>query len=125
MKSLKRVTLVMIFLSLIISQGNSQNTAVSDAKQDAGISQSTVNPVPGNFVDKNNDGVCDHYQARMKKGHGPNFVDKNGNGICDTRGTTGNLKRNRTCCGQGFQHRHRHGNHNCGGCFRMPLPCSM
>lgn len=40
-----------------------------------------------NFVDSNNDGICDN---RGTCGNGLYFVDANGDGICDNSGTCGN-----------------------------------
>ena len=38
-----------------------------------------------NFVDKNNDGVCDNIGKNIR-GTGSNFIDKNNDGICDNYG---------------------------------------
>lgn len=59
-----------------------------------------------NFVDKNNDGVCDNRGSGRFQGRGPNFVDANNDGICDHR-------QDHTGRGQGY--RHRNGQGNCRG----------
>jgi hypothetical protein len=41
------------------------------------------------FVDKNNDGVCDNFADRHPQGRGAGFVDKNNDGICDNRADAG------------------------------------
>lgn len=37
--------------------------------------------IVNNYVDKNNDGLCDNYGSK------PNFVDEDGDGICDNKVT--------------------------------------
>ena len=41
-----------------------------------------------NYVDLNNDGICDN--NNVTGGNGLNFVDANGDGICDNNGACGN-----------------------------------
>lgn len=59
------------------------------------------------FVDKNNNGVCDHREARQGYRRGchrgdSTFVDKNSNGICDRREARGDGRGSkRGCCGKG------------------------
>lgn len=56
------------------------------------------------FVDKDGDGVCDHYTTAMangatgnggmmKNGQGAGFVDADGNGICDHHPDNGTVKK--------------------------------
>jgi hypothetical protein len=71
-------------------------------------SMQTNKPNRGQFVDKNNDGICDNYQDRKSNANGRNFVDKNNDGICDNNS---NKTKNNNCCGQGRQF--RGGNGNC------------
>jgi hypothetical protein len=75
----------------------------------------------GNFVDANNDGVCDNWQSRPEGGRKLNFVDKNNDGICDNvseRGgkgkgfRNGNKGRNQQNCAQGNGQRARQQNRN-------------
>jgi hypothetical protein len=67
-----------------------------------------------NFIDANNNGICDRFENNQPAEKGPNFVDADKNGICDHRenGTKGN--------GQGFGYRHRHGQRNGQCCGRGP-----
>jgi len=59
--------------------------------------ESTAKPVksagqnytPGNFIDKDNNGICDNFESRGSKGQGGNFVDADGDGICDRRAGKG------------------------------------
>ena len=39
----------------------------------------------GNFIDKNNDGVCDNRRASQAMKKGNNFIDKNNDGVCDNK----------------------------------------
>jgi hypothetical protein len=117
MKALKGITIFFAILSLMANQGFSQNRSATTPQNGSLNSQTISNPVPGKFIDNNQDGVCDNRRARMKTGRGANFVDKNGDRICDNRATAARFQRNGNCCGQGFRHRHRLGNHggNCVG----------
>ncbi len=38
-----------------------------------------------NFIDKNNDGVCDNRGTNQGVKKGKNFIDKNNDGICDNK----------------------------------------
>jgi hypothetical protein len=118
MKTLKRITVAIAIMSFIAFQGYSQNASISDKQKESKTSQTTTKATPGKFVDKNKDGVCDNYQARMKNGRGANFVDKNGDGICDNRQNVRQGKGNPNGCGMGYQHHHGQGQGNCcgGGC---------
>ena len=40
----------------------------------------------GNFVDANNDGVCDNYSEAGCQMQGANFVDADDDGVCDNYG---------------------------------------
>ena len=114
MKNIGKLILAMAVVMIFAIQSNAQNT--NSANQPA-QKQSSVNSASGNFVDKNNNGVCDNFESRSGNGHSANFVDKNGDGICDNRaigsGKTGNNCRN----GQGNQYRHGQGQGR-GNCCR-------
>jgi hypothetical protein len=118
MKTLKRITVLMVIMSFIAFQGFSQNVSTTNKQKNAQGSQTTVNTAPGKFIDNNKDGVCDNHQARMKNGTGANFVDKNGDGICDNRSNASQGRGNPSGCGMGNQHRQGQGKGNCcgGGC---------
>jgi len=59
-----------------------------------------TNPKGSKFVDKNNDGICDNYQNPKTNVSCPNFVDKNNDGICDNFPTNA---KNNICCGKGMR----------------------
>lgn len=61
---------------------------------------------PG-FTDKNNDGICDNYAQSQGRGKGPGFTDKDGDGICDHR--QGNFRGR-----HGYGHGRHHGGQCCG-----------
>ena len=106
MKTIKRITVILAIMSFIGYQGFSQNSSTSNTQRNIQNKRSTMKVVPGKFVDNNNDGVCDNFQARMKNGHGANFVDQNGDGICDNCVTVGYGRGKLNCCGMGHQYRH-------------------
>jgi hypothetical protein len=95
-------------------QSNAQNT--NSANQPA-QKQNTVSSSSGNYVDKDNNGVCDNFNTRSGKGHGVNFTDKNNDGICDNRANVGKKSGNNCRNGQGNQCRNGQGkgrgNGNC------------
>jgi hypothetical protein len=72
--------------------------------------KSTKNFSGRNFIDKNNDGICDNRQGSNKTqtAKGRNFVDKNNDGICDNR----QGKNSGKCCGKGYCHGNGKGNGN-------------
>ena len=119
MKKLIFLTVVLFAFTLISNNLLAQTQEKID-KVTVKTEQTKV--TPSQFVDKNNNGVCDNRETKMKTGKGVNFVDKNGDGICDNKGT--NCKRggkgNGNCCGKGngngFQHRHGCGQGNGNGC---------
>ncbi len=120
-----------IFASVIVLgfalQVQSQNTTAPVKEQQQ--KQNKVTSASGNFVDKDNNGICDNFETRSGNGGGANFIDKNGDGICDNiESRSGNRrgvnfvdkngdgicdnranidKTNLNCCrnGQGYKHR--------------------
>jgi hypothetical protein len=122
MKTVKIILLSTAVLLFMAGQGFSQNASSSDnkttpAKPSTGIEQ-------GKFVDKNNNGICDNFEAREKSGKCANFTDNDGDGKCDNCKKMTNCAKNSNCCGQGCQtkagkgccgqgqgnmHQHRHG----------------
>ena len=81
MKNFGKVFLATTIMTIFAMQAQSQNNTApvkqQDQKQKAAIS------ARGNFVDKNNDSICDNFESRQGQGRGRNFVDKNNDGICD------------------------------------------
>lgn len=93
--------LMTIALAGLFFAGNSYAQATSEK-----------NPAPktqqGNFVDADNDGVCDNWQSRPEGGRKQNFVDANNDGVCDNASTRGGK-------GQGFKNGRKGRNQgNCG-----------
>jgi len=104
MKTILKILFVATLTVFFINQGYSQTTAKS-----ASDNATTGTTVQGNFVDKNNDGVCDNIAAKGNTGRCANFVDKDGNGVCDNRGTTDNC-----CKAAGSQGKAHHNRQDCG-----------
>jgi hypothetical protein len=115
MKKLIFLTLVLFVFALTSNNLVAQTQKKTDK---ATVKTEQTQATPGKFVDKNNNGICDNRETKMKTGKCANFVDKNGDGICDNKGT--NCKRGGygNCCGKGkgngngFQHRHGFGHGN-------------
>jgi len=111
MKTILRFLFVATLAVFFINQGFTQTTAKSGT--DNAITAGTA--VRGNFVDQNNDGVCDHQGTKGAVNRCSDFVDKDGDGICDNRGKEGNCCKKAKC--QGDQHRHGSGQYDakCSG----------
>lgn len=63
--------------SMVLAQGNVQPTSTNTQNTD-------VQPVVAqNFVDQNEDGLCDNFSSGTSQGAGQNFVDNNSDGVCD------------------------------------------
>ena len=63
--------------SMVLAQGNIQPTNTNTQNTD-------VQPVVAqNFVDQNEDGLCDNFSSGTSQAAGQNFVDNNDDGICD------------------------------------------
>ena len=120
---MKKVILA-TFLLFVVSIMS--NNLFAQVKED--VTKQNVKPVVNtnnsNFVDKNNNGICDNYESKVKTGKCSNFVDKDGDGICDNKGKNcknanckgnckGQFKENANGCGNGCGFRHRHGNGHC------------
>ena len=120
--------------ALFITQGWSQSTGTEPSKDEALKSAQQAKPSQGTFTDKNNNGICDNFEARGKAGQGKNFEDKNGDGKCDNckgncngqgkgdcngKGTGCVKQAGQGCCGQGQGHGHRH-RHGCQGTDQVP-----
>jgi hypothetical protein len=74
------------FIAFIVSTLSAQNNT-SEKGSKTIIPSATANR--GQFVDNNENGICDNFEARVQGGKVSNFVDKNGDGICDNRGMIG------------------------------------
>ena len=130
MKNIKKLFLATAIMMIFAVQANAQSNATADQPAQK---QNTTKSTGGNFVDKDNNGICDNFESRQGKGRGSNFVDKDNNGICDNfesrsgKGRGGNFvdKNNDGICdnrdnagtksanqcrnGQGNQYRHGNG----------------
>ena len=110
MKNIGKLILATAILMIFAVHANAQsNTAANQTDQ----KQSVANSTGKNYVDKDNNGVCDNIGTRSGNGRGTNFVDKNNDGICDNRATAGNNTGNNCRNGNGNQHRHGQGRGNC------------
>jgi hypothetical protein len=125
MRSIARITLFVAFISFLTFQAFSQTGTSSSPAKEGANKQNSSTAVPGKFTDKNNDGICDNHQERMKNGKCTTFVDKNGDGVCD------NCKSNckGTCCGkgncQGKGQACGNGNKHRNGCCNQPTKTSQ
>jgi hypothetical protein len=106
MKNIGKLFMAIAITMFFAVQANAQNTAgtnQSTKKQTAG------NSTYGNFVDKDNNGVCDNFGTRAGKGRSANFIDKNNDGICDNRANVGNKSGKPCKNGKGNQYRNGQG----------------
>lgn len=106
MKTILTFSFIFVMTILFALDSNAQN-----ASQASNQTQKQLNTsngfVPGTFVDKDNDGVCDNYVTRGNAGRGRNFTDKDRDGICDNKG-------NKVGRGRGQGNNCRYGNGNRG-----------
>lgn len=80
-------TIAFAFMTVVaFGQDNQQSPKASKTRTET-RSQTQKGP---NFVDKNNNGMCDNYENGVRRGRGmgrngkgANFVDKDKDGICD------------------------------------------
>ena len=114
MKKMNGVFIAALLTLFVAGQVFAQTEVKEEKKADPPKSEQTV--TPGKFVDKDGDGVCDHFKARQESGQGRNFVDADGDGVCDHREDNAPcMKAKGNCCGKGAGHRYRHGNGPCKG----------
>jgi hypothetical protein len=105
MKTIAKFFSALMITALFSSPVFAQSATVknlSDPQKEA-----TTAYTPGKFIDKNNNGTCDNFEAYGKNGRGARFVDANGDGVCDNRGTFG--KGQGKGRGQGFGNGCRNG----------------
>lgn len=106
MKNIGKLILATAILMIFAVQANAQsNAAATQTDQKQAVASSTGK----NYVDKDNNGVCDNIGTRSGNGRGANFVDKNNDGICDNRATAGKKTGNNCRNGNGNGNQHRHG----------------
>ena len=118
MKKATGFILAAVFTVFFAGQAFTQNAEkTSTPNETKQTTETTV--TKAKFVDANNNGVCDHFEARNKDGKCAKFVDANGDGICDNcANCKGKCQGNQACCGKGncqgkgMGYKHRNG---CGG----------
>jgi hypothetical protein len=112
MKTIEELALVALLLVFFTLSGQSQNSQRQSSNRNQQKAQVSSLSSSRNYVDKDNNGVCDNFEAGKGSGKGVNFVDKNGDGICDWRSNASQGKGNN--CKQGKGNSHRNGNACCG-----------
>lgn len=75
----------LIYPMYIDSNANDVNDYFEQATHDAGSSSRVtgLGSYGHDFVDDDNDGICDYAQNGSSTWHGPGFIDENGNGMSD------------------------------------------
>ncbi|MBN1199363.1 MAG: hypothetical protein JXA23_08425 [Bacteroidales bacterium] len=131
MKKLVLLPALIFGIVFIAGQTLAQTTQSPEKSTKAQTTQTTqtTQNTPGNFVDKNGDGICDNHQARGNQANCANFVDANKDGVCDNYKGKGNcgqgnccgkgMKKGNcpgmqkgNCCGKGMGNQHRNGQNN-------------
>jgi len=112
MRTLSGILFFTAIFAFFATRGFSQTPSSSDIQK----KETSASVTPGKFIDKNNNGVCDNFEARNKNGKGANFVDKDGDGKCDNRQNVASGKGNGNCCGKGKGHGYCCGQGNGKGC---------
>lgn len=74
----KKILVCMLTGAFALTLGTSNAYA---ARANNYVNKSSYRVERPNYVDDNNDGICDNYVER------PNYVDNNNDGICDNIGT--------------------------------------
>jgi hypothetical protein len=119
--NMKKTTMIIMMTAMAVifsMQVYSQAAETSKTKAADPKTSEQAKSTAGTFVDKNNNGVCDNFEARGKSGQGKNFADKNGDGKCDNCKGDCKGKGSGNCCGkaQGCGHSQQgNGNGNCSG----------
>ena len=107
MKNLSKIMLAVAIMLLLAVSANAQNNSSTNQTADKQI---VANSTARNFVDTDNNGVCDNLGTRSGKGQCGDFIDKNKDGVCDNRVNVGNRSGNNGKNGQGNQYRNGKGN---------------
>jgi hypothetical protein len=98
MKNIGKLFLVIAITLILVIQAYAQSNKIPDQPEQK---QAFVNSAAANFVDKNNNNICDNRGTRSGSRHGTSYVDKNGDGICDNRANVGNKSANQCKYGRG------------------------
>lgn len=110
MKTYFKGLFVLTLTVFIFSQGFAQTIEKSAA---TGPANGTT--TMGNFVDANNNGICDNHEMKDKAGQCANFVDKDGNGICDNCPKNAKAGQGAVCPGHQYGAGNGQGMANCCG----------
>ncbi|MBM3436488.1 MAG: hypothetical protein FJY07_09775 [Bacteroidetes bacterium] len=95
MKKLIYFSLSLAMVVLTAGFTMAQNNADSTTKTYSGISDSSGSIIHGkNFIDENNNKICDRFESVNSRGKKVNYSDADKNGVCD------NFKASQ-CCGNG------------------------
>lgn len=112
---MKKLFGIMFLVAAIASTSAFAQTQSNKPTKNKAQTVSSQNFRGPNFVDKNNDGVCDNRGTNMRRS-GANFIDKNNDGVCDNYGKRKfDQNRNRKGNGKGKHHRRGKGNGNGNG----------
>lgn len=103
MKNFRLIVTMMAFFAVLTLSASAQTKEVNDAATVAGNATKTWH---SNYVDSDNDGVCDNYSTNHKDGHGVNFVDSDNDGVCDNHATHQHRGHGK---GHGHNHKNGHG----------------
>jgi hypothetical protein len=109
MKTIARFFTAMMITSLFIGQIYAQTTPATDSKETQKASTTPV--TAGKFVDKNNNGICDHHETGVKDGK---CAGKSAN--CCSQGQKEGCGKDQGCCKGGEKANCTGKNHeNCQG----------
>ena len=115
----------LLFTMALLLSVTSYSFAQSKVQDNSKSTENTTLVPVRQFVDANNDGVCDKFANRPDDGRGRNFTDKDNDGKCDNNpGTTGKNFRGQNrkgngCCGNGNGFRHGRNQRGNGNCLRQ------
>ena len=110
----KKLILSFFLLAFIVASTVGQNNkAQTPPKADTSANNYSCGH-GRNYVEKNNDGICDHMQSAGTC-HGPNYTDANNNGICDhhENGMNCKMKQKGNMNGKGCCNKNSNCNGNC------------
>jgi len=108
----KLIVMSVLIMGIVFVSGQSFAQTTQSTQKDPKVQTTqTSQNTPGNFVDKNGDGVCDNHQTRGTQAKCAKFVDANGDGVCDNCKGKGNCGQG-NCCKNGMGNQYRHGQCN-------------
>jgi len=122
LKTMKKVFLLFVAIIGFAAISNNLLAQTNTKAEKAVVTTEQSVTTPGNFLDKDKNGVCDKYESKSKTGKGANFVDKNGDGVCDKHLQKGNKNAKCNGTGKGNGKGNCCGNHKGfgnGNCYRQ------